>query len=369
MKKTQAIGIAVVSIFGLAAILAIAGLANTVGKLDDKVISHTPTAILASAGVKEDETISLPVAYFDQKSDPCVNIYDVSKTSELKKRQFEWSSCDYHNQELEQGLAEYYLNDKYLPVATAAGRLTANRGVLDFTRWFSSVDGKSQSYAGSLALNYRSDGATFSYQNDNFYPLDEAKFSSDDSVNSDGHNHLFTMNFAVPFSVLKSGAEAFTITADDDTFVYVGNSLALDMGGIHDAATGRFIIHDDGEIYTSVNSEDYAFSGITLADVNDSIVRIFHADRDSKDSVFQLEFSGMNLNVINAELADSGSSGIQIAYDPTDPSYIAPLGETSVFKPDNTRGYIVMATIFGVIIMALSLLIAFFARHILRQKQ
>ena len=104
IKKTKIIGASVVAIFGLAAILAIAGLANTVGKLDDKVISHTPDAILASAGVSEEETISLPVAYYDQKADPCVNIYDTSKASELKKRQFEWSSCNYHNREVETGL-------------------------------------------------------------------------------------------------------------------------------------------------------------------------------------------------------------------------------------------------------------------------
>ena len=367
-NKTKAIGISVVAIFGLAAVLAIAGLANTIGKLDDKVISRTPDAILASAGVNEKDTVSLPVAYYDQKSDPCINIYDTSKISELKKRQFEWTSCNYHNQELESGLAEFNLNDKYLPIATAAGRTTSNRGVVDFTRWFSSVDGLSQSYTGSLSLQYRADGAIFSYRNDKFYPLDDAKFSSDDTVNKDGHNHLFTMNFAVPFSVLKSGEESFSITADDDTFVYVGNALIIDMGGIHDATTGEFVIHDNGEIYSSIDGNDYAFSGVTLADADDSIVRIFHADRDSKDSIFNIEFSGMNLNIVPSTLADA-DSGIQIAYDPTDPSYIPPLGETSIFKPDNTRGYIIMATVFGVVIMALSILIAVFSRHILKQKQ
>lgn len=367
-SKTKILGIAVLAVFGIGAILAVAGLSNTVGKLDDKVISHTPGAILASAGVKENESISLPVAYFDQKSDPCVNIYDVSKTPELEKRQFEWTSCNYHNQELEPGLADFYLNDKYLPVATDAGTATPNRGLTDFTRWFSTIDGVSQSYSGTLSLDYHSDGARFSYQNDHFYPLDDAKFSSGDVVNKDGHNHLFTVNFAVPFSVLKSGEESFSITADDDTFVYIGNALALDMGGIHDAVSGKFIIHDDGEVYTAVGNDSYAYSGITLAGDSDSIVRIFHADRDSKDSIFNIEFSGMNLNVITSELANA-DSGIQIAYDPTDPSYVAPLGETSVFKPDNTRGYIIMATIFGVVIMALSILIALFARHMLKQKQ
>ena len=75
----------------------------------------------------------------------------------------------------------------------------------------------------------------------------------------------------------------------------------------------------------------------------------------------------MNLGVVNTKLADGGDGGVQIAYDPNDPSYVAPLGESSVVKPDTTRGYMVLATIEGVVIVALAFLTAFSAKLLIRR--
>ena len=155
---------------------------------------------------------------------------------------------------------------------------------------------------------------------------------------------------------------------DDDTFVYIGDKLAIDMGGIHDATTGRFVINDNGEVYTGVNGEELAYSGIKLDAGNGSIVRIFHADRDSADSVFEVKLVGMSLTITDAKLANREGDGVQIAYDPTDPSYVAPLGETSVVKPDGTRGFIVMATIEGVMVIVFSVLMAAAIRSVVRRR-
>ena len=186
-------------------------------------------------------------------------------------------------------------------------------------------------------------------------------------MNRDGHNHLFTMNFAVPFTVLASGAEEFTVTADDDTFIFVGDKLVVDMGGVHDATMGRFVVHDNGEIYAGVDGEDLAYSGVNVTKGDGSIVRIYHADRDSENSVFDVKFSGMNLSVTNTQLANN-DSGVQIAYDPSDPTYVAPLGESSIFRPDSTKGLIVMATIEGVMIVVVAILVASVARFMVKQK-
>lgn len=350
--------------FSVGVVLAIVGLSSTVKKISDEMIARTPDAILASAGVDEAELVQLPVAYYDQRADDCVNMYDTGVDDALKTRQFEWSDCGYHNEALESGLVEYELNDEYLPVA-ASGKLTPNRGI-DMARWFGAVDGKSASYAGTLGMRYLSNGAEFSFDAKEFYPLDEVKFSAGDAVNKDGHNHLFTMNFAVPFTVLASGAEEFTVRADDDTFVYVGDKLILDMGGIHDALTGRFVIYRDGKIYSGVGGEDLAYSGVRLMADEGSIVRIFHADRDSQSSVFGVKFAGMNLSVVDAQLADT--DGVQIAYDPSDPSYVAPLGKSKVFQPNNTKGLVVMTAIEGAAIVAMAVLVGLAARLIVKRK-
>ena len=354
--------------FVAAMMLAIFGLSSSVNEIERKAIARTPEAILANAGVSEDKDVFLSVAYFDQKADECVNIYDANSKDALEQRQFEWSECEYYNKAIESGLVEFKLNDEYLPVAVG-GQLTANRGLKDMKRWFEAVDGKSASYTGSIKLDYKAEGAEFSFHQDRFYPLDEVEFSNGDKANVDGHNHLFTMNFAVPFTVLRSGNESFEITADDDTFVFVGDQLAIDMGGVHEAATGRFVIQKNGEVYSAINGEELAFSGVTVDEVGSgSIVRIFHADRDSEDSVFKVKFGEMNLSVTNAKLADRKDDGVQIAYDPTDPTYVAPLGESSVVKPDGTKGLIVIATVEGVMVIVFGIFVAVAIRSIVKRE-
>ena len=366
-NKSQLFGWIALGVFGVGAVVAVLGLSNTVEEIADKAVSKTPDAILASAGVSEEKSVSVPVLYYDQKADECVNLYDAGLRKAVYARQFEWTSCGYYNKELEQGLVGFELSEEYLPIATGLGKTTSNRGV-DTEQWFKVVDGKSASYAGTRGMRYLAKGAEFSFEDEEFYPLDEVKFSVGDVANEDGHNHLFTMNFAVPFTVLVSGAESFGVTADDDTFVFVGDRLVLDMGGIHDAATGKFVIHENGEIYAGVDGEDLAYSGVNVGKNDSSIVRIFHADRDAADSTFNVKFSGMNLSITDAKLADGGDDGVQVAYDPNDPTYVAPLGESLVFRPDSTKGLIVMATIEGVMIVVVSVLVVSVARFMVKQK-
>ena len=231
------------------------------------------------------------------------------------------------------------------------------------------MDGKSASYTGNLQFDYRSDNAEFAFYKEMFYPLDDVEFSQGDFVNKDGHNHLFTMNFAVPFTALLSGDERFEITADDDTFVFVGNKLVIDMGGVHDAKTGVFQIGENGDIYSSVDGVDLAYSGVSIDAQNGAIVRIFHADRDSSESVFNVKFSGMNLSVVDTKVAKDGSDEITVAYDPTNPSYVAPLGESVVFKPSGTKGLIIMATVEGAVLIVFSIFTVIMVKFFLKAKK
>ena len=353
--------------FVLALILTMVGLSQTVSEFSETAISKTPDAILASAGVVNNSEVALPVLYFDQRADECVNMYDVGTQNALYQRQFEWGECGYDNRQIEQGIVSFKLSDDYLPVAEG-GEMLSNRGLTDMTRWFDEVEGKSKSYNGVLKMNYRSNGAEFAFYKEEFYPLDEAEFSRGDYVNTDGHNHLFTMNFAVPFVALLSGEEGFEIVADDDTFVYVGDELAIDMGGIHDAAMGRLLIHKDGEVYAGVGNEELAFTGITVEGKESSIVRIFHADRDASDSTLRMVFRGMKLAVESTKIAGTDNMGIQVAYDPTDPSYVAPLGESVVMKPDETKSYIVLATIEATFVVVFAVVLVYISRTLLKSK-
>ena len=343
------------------------GIISSVKGVKEEEIARRPEAVLASAGLSEDKNVFLGVMYYDQKQDECVNLYDTSQSEALSRRQFEWESCGYYNKTIEEGLVNYELGEDYLP-EFKAGEILSNRGLADAKRWFSAEEGKSASYAGTLGMQYNPDNAELHFYRDQFYPLDEATFSKSDGVNKDGHNHLFTMNFAVPFTVMADGREKFEITADDDTFVYVGDKLVIDMGGIHDATVGRFEIRQGGEVYASVGDVETAFTGVRLSNNSDSIVRIFHADRDAKESVFGVKLTEMNIAVVDTRLAQ-GEDGVQVAYDPTDPTYAAPLGKSVEKDRDNTKGYIVLATVEGVMVVMFGMLILMSVRMMLKKKQ
>ena len=176
-KKSQMVLVVTLSVFSLGLMLAVAGMSQAVVNIKEEAISKTPEAILASTGLESGADINLQVAYYDQKSDACVNMYDAEASKALEVRQFEWTGCDYYNKQLEQGLVDYILGKDYLPVAVG-GDLLPNRGLNDMERWFSSVEGKSKEYTGSLKLVYRAEkGAEFSYVDGSFYPLDAADFS------------------------------------------------------------------------------------------------------------------------------------------------------------------------------------------------
>ena len=331
--------------------LVFSGISTTVSEFSTEIAQRRADVILASAELDEETVMSVPILYYDQKMDECVNLYDVEARAALNVRQFEWKSCGYYTAEAETGMVEPELDARYLPVAVG-GNLLSNRGI-DFKRWFSVVDGISKSYAGTLNFVYNPAIASFKYVNDEFYPLDEIASSE---LWEDGHNHLFTLNLGVPFQVLANGDEKFTVTADDDTWVFIGKDLALDMGGIHGAMNGSFIINDNGEVYTAIEDEDFAYSGIKLRAGEGMIVRIFHADRNSENSVFKLNINGMLPNITNSSLARS-DGGVEVAYDPTDPSYVAPLGESLRVDPDHTKSLTLAITVQAMLMGVLAVIL------------
>lgn len=350
-KKTNK-AFAIVVMAGIAAAIGftIFGLAGSVSNVTTEISKTKADVMLANADINDETTVAVPILYYDQAQDECVNIYDEGVNSALRARQFEWTKCAYYNKSLEQGIVKPELDENYLPVAVG-GTILPNRGVTSesFARWFSTVEGKSKNVPDVLNMIYKEDEASFYYESDNFYPLDDVKVLGDASLGE--HNTLFTLNLGVPFKVLRSGDEKFAITADDDTWVFVDNKLVLDMGGIHGAMQGAFRITENGEVETAIGDEEFAYSGVKLDNTDNAVVRIFHADRDSTESVFSIKFDNIVLNMTNASLAKN-SEGVMVAYDPSDPSYIAPLGESLTTTPNRSRSML-NATIIQTLILGM----------------
>ena len=322
---------------------------STFDNLSDSISASATDAVLASTNLSVDSITAIPVAYFSQIADPCVNLYDANSKTALESRQFEWTECGYRYNAFEQGLVEQNLDDDYLPIATSSGNLTANRGInaTNFNRWFHATADQSEMVSKTIDLKYSAVEKTFSFSASNFQPLENSK--------------LFTMNVAIPFVALNSGDEIFEITADDDTWVFVGNQLVLDMGGVHEAMTGTLTIRANGEIGAAINGEELAYSGIQLEEGAGSVIRIFHANRDGAESTFKITFKNMYLNIFNTSIA-SNDNGV-IAYNESDPTYVAPLGESKVVSPDHSRAILtsVIAQFFilGILLILAPIIIRF----------
>lgn len=280
----------------------------------------------------------VPVLYHLQAADACVNLYDRSARTALKNRQFEWTSCGERHDKIETGLVEWELDDEYLPVAVG-GSLTTNRGVKgeNFARWFKEVEGLSTAELGDFVLS--GDEENLIFESGDFHPVEG----------------LFTMNFGLPFITVANGKEEFEITADDDTFVFVGDKLVIDMGGVHSATTGRFVINENAEIYAAVGNQSLAYTGVNLSVGEAAVIRVYHANRDSKNSVFSVRVSSMVLSVTEK------NGEATVAYDPTNPGAVAPMGESLTVGLEQSRMMDVVAAVkgmsFGLIMVCITAII------------
>lgn len=326
-KGIVLIALSLLIIFGTI-IAVMVGVSNTVGELAVEINNTHADAILAKSDVNDETIIKAPILYYVQEKDECVDLYNTRLKGALEARQFEWSKCGYQVKTLEKEITSSTLNSEHLPTAFG-GEMLPNRGVKGeaFNRWFNEVEGKSRAVASTIDLKYDTKLINFSYDNDGFYPF--------------GKDILFTFNLGIPIEILSEGKEDFSIVADDDTWVYIDDKIILDMGGIHKAVSGEFRIHDNGEVYSAVGNEELAYSGIKLEKNAGAVIRIFHANRDSGESVFKLSFSNMVFNMVDTTLARvdaKDNDGLEVAYvSPEDSEHAKPLGETSTHGPSKSR--------------------------------
>ncbi|MBD3316470.1 MAG: fibro-slime domain-containing protein, partial [Chitinivibrionales bacterium] len=84
------------------------------------------------------------------------------------------------------------------------------------------------------------------------------------------HNYSFTMQLDWTFE--KKSGMTFDFNGDDDVWVYVDGKLALDLGGIHNAANKSFAVDDIPDL---VDGEEYEF-------------KLFYAERHTVRSTIKI---------------------------------------------------------------------------------
>lgn len=141
-----------------------------------------------------------------------------------------------------------------------------------FAQWFHDVPGVNLTTSSPLIFKETSPGSgIISYSSSSFFPIDGQLFGDQGR----GHNFHFTMEIHTAFTY--RGGEVFNFTGDDDVWVYINNSLVVDLGGVHAARSARVDIDSLG----LVTGQTYSFD-------------LFFAERHTNASSFTMQ-TGLQL--------------------------------------------------------------------------
>jgi fibro-slime domain-containing protein len=168
------------------------------------------------------------------------------------------------------GMVSSTLNAAGLPEYVGGG--IGATDATNFAKWYVDAPDFNLGTAFSLMLSETAPGSgVFAFSSASFFPIDGMLFGNQGR----SHNYHFTLHLKGLTSFRAS--DTFTFTGDDDLWIYIGGRLAIDLGGVHGAAS------------LTISGADLIALGLledTLYDLD-----IFFAERHTVASTFNITTS------------------------------------------------------------------------------
>lgn len=184
-------------------------------------------------------------------------------------RDFQESHPDFEYMiDVDPGIVQPELGPDKKPVYAGQAGNPTTTGQANFDQWYRDVPEVNLPYFVSFSL--APSNGTYTFSSEEFFPLDGAGYGKE------GLERNFGFTTEVHTKVAYNGGETFTFTGDDDLWVFINDTLAIDLGGLHSSKTKT--VHLD-EIAGKLGIEKGKTYGLDL----------FHAERHSTASHFRIE--------------------------------------------------------------------------------